>query len=72
MSGQEQTKLTLGDLVLEFDLSLEDVRGSPGLSESYTVLGVNVLALEITSDGVRLGIASSGNTESDVVGSAGL
>lgn len=71
-SRVEARLLTLGDLVLEFDLGLENVRGGPGLGEGYTVLGIDVLGLEVTSDGVRLGIAGTGDTESDVVGGAGL
>lgn len=60
-------KLTLGNLVLELDLSLEDVGGGPGLGKSYTVLSINVLGLEVTSDGVRLGVTGSSDAESDVV-----
>jgi hypothetical protein len=63
---------TLGDLVLELNLSLEDVGGGPGLSEGDAVLGVDVLALDVTSDGVGLGVAGSSDLEGDVVGSAGL
>jgi len=63
---------TLGDLVLELNLSLEDVGGGPGLGEGDAVLGVYVLALDVTSDGVRLGVAGSSDLEGDVVGSAGL
>ena len=53
-------------------MSLENVRGSPGLGESYTVLSVNVLGLEVTSDGVRLGVTGTSNAESDVVRRTGL
>lgn len=65
-------KRTLGDLVLELDLRLEDVGRGPGLGEGDAVLGVDVLALDVTVDGVGLGIAGSGDLERDVVGRAGL
>ena len=63
---------TLGDLVLELHLGLEDVGRGPGLGESDAVLGVDILALDITVDGVGLGVAGSGDLERDVVGRLGL
>lgn len=62
----------LGDLVLELDLGLQDVRGGPGLGEGDAVLDVGVLGLEVAGDGGRLGIAETGDLERDAVRRAGL
>ena len=42
---------TLGNLIVKFDLGLEDIRGCPSLSKNETVLEVGVLSLDITADG---------------------
>lgn len=59
-------------MVLQLDLSLQDVGGGPGLGEDDTVLAIDVLGLDVSNNGVRLGIASSGDLEVDIVGSGGL
>lgn len=59
-------------MVLELNAGPENVGGSPSLGESKTVLGVGVLALEVTGDGGVLVVASSGDLEGDVGRSAGL
>lgn len=41
---------SFSDLVIELDLSTKDVGGSPGLGEGETILGVNVLRLDISID----------------------
>ena len=63
--------LTLGELVLQFDLSLENVGGGPGLGEG-DALGGGVLGFDVTSDGVALVVARSGYLELDVVGRSRL
>ena len=57
---------TLCDLVLEFDVGLEDVVGRPGLGESEAVLGIGVLALEVTGDGAVLVVPVALDEEGDV------
>jgi len=63
---------TLSDEVVELDLVTEDVGGGPGLGEGQTMDFVSPFTLNITSDDVRLGVASSGNLEGDVGRSLGL
>jgi hypothetical protein len=65
-------KRTLSELVLELNLGLEDVGGGPGLGEGNAVLGVDVLALKVTSDGAGLGVTVTGDAELDAVGGTGL
>jgi hypothetical protein len=65
-------KRTLSELVLELNLGLEDVGGGPGLGEGNAVLGVDVLALEVTSDGAGLGVTVTGDAELDAVGGTSL
>lgn len=77
LGGGEEVTLdveleALGDLVLEFDLGLEDVRSGPGLGQGDAVLDVRVLGLEVTGDGGRLGVAETGDLERDTVRRAGL
>lgn len=50
---------TLGNLVLELDLGLEDVGGRPCLGEHDAVLVVGVLGLNVGSDGSALVLAAS-------------
>jgi hypothetical protein len=49
---------TLGNLVLELDLSFEDVVCSPGLGEDETILEIGVLGLDIPNNGIGLGLAT--------------
>lgn len=57
-SGQVKLE-TLGNLVVEFNLGLEDIRGCPSLGENKTVLEVGVFGLNITGDGRALLLAAS-------------
>jgi hypothetical protein len=74
-------------VAVELELGLELVGGGPGLGESNTVLGIGVLALDVTvgvsEDGrAERGknrpvdesglVASTGDLEDDVVGRLGL
>lgn len=61
--GREVQLETLGDLVLELDLGTEQVGRGPCLGEDDAVLKVDVLALDVTGDGVRLGVTRTGNLE---------
>jgi hypothetical protein len=61
--GQEVQLETTGDLVLELDLSSEDVRGGPSLGDGDTVLGVDPLSLDVTGDSGRLGITKPSDLE---------
>lgn len=69
-SGQVKLE-TLGNLVVEFDLGLEDIRGCPSLGENKTVLEVGVFGLNITGDGRALLLAAS-NFESHTGRGLGL
>lgn len=66
--GRKVELEALSDLVLELNLGSEQVGGSPSLGEGDTVLEVDVLALDVTSDGVRLGVSSTGDLEGGRVG----
>ena len=70
--GRELELDTLGDLVVNLDLGLEDVGGRPGLGEGETVGLVEELGLHITSDELGLGVAVPADLEEDVGGSGGL
>lgn len=56
----------LGDLVIELDGGLQQIGGGPGLGEGETVLDVDVLALEITTDVGGLAVPETSDLEGDV------
>jgi hypothetical protein len=70
--GGEVKLETFGDEVVELDLVTEDVGGGPGLGEGETMNLVGPFALDVTVDGIGLGIAGSLDLEGDVGGSLGL
>ena len=86
--GRNVELQALGDLVLELELSAEQVGGGPGLYIRYisilysivrtylgkdqAVLKVDVLALNVTGNGVGGGILGTGNLEGDVGRGEGL
>ena len=70
--GLEVELDTLGDLVVNFDLGLEDVGGRPGLGEGEAVGLVEELGLDVADDELGLGVAVSANLEEDVGRSRGL
>ena len=55
---------TLGNLVFELDLGLEDIGGCPRLGEHDTVLEVRVLSLNVGGDGRAL-VLAAGDLEGD-------
>jgi len=61
-SGSEVELQTLGNLVLELNLSAKHVRGCPGLGKSETMVLEIVLGLDVASDG-SLGIPDESNLE---------
>lgn len=64
VEGSQEVQLqATGNLVLELNLSSENVRGGPSLGDGNTVLGVNPLALNVTSDCCRLGVTETGDLE---------
>jgi len=64
VQGGSQVELqTLGDLVLQLDLSSQQVGSGPCLGEDNAVLEVDVLALDVTSDGSGLGVSGTGDLE---------
>jgi len=65
-SSSEVQFQSLGDLVLQLDLGSEEVGGGPGLGEGQAVLEVDVLSLNVTSDGGRVGITDTSDLEDDV------
>lgn len=62
----------LGDLVLELDDGAEDVGGGPSLGEGESVLPVGVLGLDVSEDGLGLGVLGTGDLEGDARGGVGL
>ena len=71
--GGGEVKLeALGDEVVELDLVAEDVGGGPRLGESETVDLVSPFSLDVTVDGVGLGVAGTLDLEGDVGGGLGL
>ena len=70
--GRELELDTLGDLVVNLDLGLEDVARRPGLGERQAVGLVEELGLDIASNEGRLGVADTADLEEDVGGSGGL
>ena len=63
---------TLGDLVVNLNLSLENVGGRPGLGEDETVGLVEELGLDVASDEGGLGVTRATNLEGNVGGRRGL
>jgi len=65
--GQERSgeiKLeAFGNLVLEFDLGAEDVAGSPSLGYGETMLAVGPFGLNLSIDGLGLGITAATSLE---------
>lgn len=45
---------TLGDLVLELNLTFQDVGGGPGLGESEAILAVSVFGFDVSSNHVAV------------------
>jgi len=70
--GQEFELKTLGKVVLEFDLSVKMVGGSPSFGEGKTVLLVSVLGFKITNNDTGLVITLTVNLEGNTVRSSGL
>lgn len=69
VQGGGQIKLqSLGDLVLQLDLSPQQVGGGPCLGKGDAVLEVNVLALDVTGNGGGLGVSGTGDLEGGRVG----
>lgn len=62
----------LSNKVVKLNLVAEDVGGGPGLGQGKTVDLVSPLALDVSSDEVRLGVTVSSDLEGDVGGSLGL
>jgi hypothetical protein len=59
-----------GDLVLEFELTFEDVGRRPGLSDGQPMLGLSIFGLNVTMDG-RLQVADMVVVTSDLEGDVG-
>ena len=70
--GGEVKLETFGDEVVKLDLVAEDVGGGPSLGEGETVDLVGPFTLNVTMDGIGLGIAGSLDLEGDVGGGLGL
>ena len=62
-SGQEVQLQATSDLVLELDLSSEDVGSGPSLSDGDTIFGVDPLALDVTGNGTGFRISETGDLE---------
>jgi len=62
----------LGKVVLELNLSVQVVGGSPSLSEGDALSSVGILGLEVTNDDTRLVVTETVNLEGDTVGGGGL
>lgn len=62
----------LGEEVVKFDLVAEDVGGCPGLGQSQAVDFVSPLALNVTSNGLGLVVADTGDLECHVGRGLGL
>ena len=71
-SGLEVKLDTLGDLVVDLNLGLQDVGSRPGLGEDKTMGLVEELGLNVTSNEVGLGVTAAGNLEGDIGGRQGL
>jgi len=68
-----QVKLdTLGNLVVNFNLTAKDVAGGPSLGDGEPMLEVNVFCLNVSINEVGLGVTESSSLEGDTVGSLGL
>ena len=70
--GDELELEALGDVVLELNVVAENVGSGPGLGEGDAVLSVLPLGLEVTVDGLRLGVSDTENAEGDTVRGPGL
>ena len=70
--GLEVELEAFDDSVVELNLVLEDVGGSPGLSQGEAVGLVGPLALNVTSNGVGLGVLGASNLEGDIGRGLGL
>ena len=70
--GRELELDTLGDLVVNLDLGLEDVARRPGLGERQAVGLVEELGLDVAADEGRLCVAVAANLEGHVRGRDGL
>ena len=71
--GGLEVKLdTLGDLVVNLDLGLEDVARCPALGDDEAVRLVEELGLDVASNEGRLGVAVAANLEGHVRGGRGL
>jgi len=64
--GSEVQLQSLGDLVLQLDLGSEEVGGGPSLGEGQAVLEVDVLSLNVTSNGGRVGITDTSDLEDNI------
>jgi len=69
--GSEIELQTLGNLILEFNLSPKHVRGRPGLGKSETVMLEVVLGLDVAGDS-GLGVPDKGYLEVHARGCGGL
>jgi len=65
-SSSEVQLQSLGDLVLQLDLGSEEVGGGPSLGEGQAVLEVDVLSLDVTGNGGRVGITDTSDLEDDI------
>ena len=70
--GGEVEFQSLCKVVLKLELGLENIGGHPGFSEDKAILVVRVLGLDVTSDGLRLGVAQTSDLEGNVGGHLGL
>ena len=62
----------LGNLVVDLNLSLQDVGGRPALGEDEAMGLVEELGLDVAADEARLGVARAADLEGDVGGGQGL
>ena len=70
-SGSEVELQTLGNLVLELNLSPKHIRGCPGLGKSETVVLVVVLGLDVAGDS-GFGVPDESSLEGHAGGRGGL
>lgn len=56
---------TLGNLVLELDLTTKDIGGGPSLGDSETMFAVGPLGFDVTVNSLRLGVTGARNLESN-------
>lgn len=64
--GLEVELDTLGDLVVDLNLGLQDVGGRPALGEDEAVGLVEELGLNVTADEARLRVAGARDLEGDI------